>query len=178
MSPSGLSPAVAPTAPAAGDDASHVVSVDSRARLLTANQVVAEALRSWGLSERVRRLALPSLLYDQFDLEHMRISLVEDLEGRGSAAVAWEESGGLDARRGPRVTLLHGLYVTPRCQRRGLGTRLLERIAALSGARGSSGILLRAWHQSEPFFLARGFSPLDPAEPPDLYPRRLWRGLQ
>ena len=145
--------------------------------LVRVNEVVAASLGSWGLPARVRRLALPSLLYNEVDLEMMNVVLVEDLES-GVAVAAWEAAAGRDAVPGSRSVLLHGLYVVPSSQGHGLGTALLELASHWMLSRGFDGITARVWRESEGFFHSRGFVPLTRSDTDGSYPHRMWRALQ
>ena len=154
-----------------------VVRPVSQPDLDTINDVVAEATASWGLADRVRRLALPSLYYTESDLEQMTVVLLDQPDARGVGLATWEKAGDGELSPGLRAVLLHGLYVKPEWQRLGLGTNLLEFAENWARARGQDAIALRAWRQSEPFFTARGFRPWDRGRTPDLYPRGFWKVL-
>lgn len=160
-------------APAAARSASASAA---GAELRSVNEVVSAALGSWGLPARVERLALPSLLYDEVDLEQMSVVVVEAPEG-GVAVAAWEAAAGRDAVPGLRSMLLHGLYVTPHSQRRGLGTSLLELASNWMLARGFDAITAKVWRDSESFFHNRGFAPLSRFVQADSYPCRMWKTL-
>jgi GNAT superfamily N-acetyltransferase len=87
----------------------------------------------------------------------------------------WEAADRREAPAGAHALLLHGLYVIPRWQGCGTGTRLLEFVQSRAAAHGFDGIVLRAWRESEAFFRARGFSPLAADQAVDRHPLRLWR---
>lgn len=163
-----------PGAAPAGPRVTPRVRTDSE--LNAVNKVVDEALGSWGLPERVRRLALPSLLYDHSDLEHMSVVLAEGPDG-GVAVAAWESDTSRDAPYGLRSVLLHGLYVTPIWQRRGLGTNLLDFAGHWILGRGFDGITVKAWRESQTFFRRRGFNPLTSFGTAESYPQRMWKRL-
>ena len=123
------------------------------ANLHAVNGVVAAAVGTWGLPARVRRLALPSLLYGQGDLGHMHIWWLDE-PGTGALAVAaWEETDSGSERE----IMLHGLYVLPRRQGEGLGSRLLSLVEQWGKAHGYDGVALRAWGVSEAFFRGHGY---------------------
>ena len=79
-------------------------------------------------------------------------------------------------RPGDRL-LLHGLYVAPAWQHRGIGSGLLELVGHWASARGYDGLLVRAWRESEPFFHGRGFRTVEADAMRRLHPLRLWREL-
>ena len=145
--------------------------------LHTVNRVIHESLVSWGLPERVRRLATPSLSYNETDLQHMSVILMTNAEGAGIAVAAWEEASKREVPVNARGVLVHGLYVIPQYQRRGLGTRLIELVAKRLAEHRMDGMTVRAWRDSLAFFLSRGFAPMDADSDPDTYPRRLWKAL-
>ena len=129
-----------------------------KANLPEVNRVISEAVRSWGMSPRVHRLALPSFVYGEEDLRHMQLVMTGDDSGAVGIA-AWEEEAGLTRMNRPLNLLLHGLYVSPQWQRHGVGSNLLR--VAIRHARGLGfrGITLTAWRDAEPFFSAKGFHP-------------------
>lgn len=144
----------------------------------TVNAVVTQAMLSWDLPARVRRLALPSLIYSSLDLEHMHIAIVDEIDGSGVGIAAWEEADQHDAPNGARAVLLHGLYVLPARQRQGTGTSLLERVEDWAVECDFDAIVLRAWRESELFFRARGFSSLNNEMAAQRYPVRMGRFLR
>jgi len=149
----------------------------AHADLRAVNAVVAGAVGSWTLSERVLRQALPSLLYDAVDLDYMNAMVADDAHGDAIGVALWEPAGRQDLPKGARALALHGLYVLPRWQGTGIGTGLLQMVVERAEARAFDGLSVRAWRRAERFFLARGFAPLDSTEPADRYPRRLWLDL-
>ena len=55
--------------------------------LQTVNQVVSDSILSWGVAERVRRLAAPNLHYRPTDLANMRMLLLRTQAGPGAGAI-------------------------------------------------------------------------------------------
>ncbi len=143
----------------------------------TVNDIVAASIETWGLPTRVERLALPSLLYSEADLEHMSFLLLDQPEGAGIAVAAWEAAATHDTPGNSRGLLLHGLYVVPTWQHQGIGAGLLELVGHWASARGYDGLLVRAWRESERFFRARGFRTLEADANRTVHPVRLWREL-
>lgn len=141
------------------------------------NRVVSDSIVSWGLPERVRRLALPSLSYNETDLQHMTIILLTNSEQKGIAIAAWEEASRSEIPENCRGALIHGLYVVPEYQQRGLGTRLIELVAKRMAGLNNDGMAVRAWRDSLAFFRSRGFEPMHSETAPDTFPRRLWRAV-
>lgn len=141
----------------------------------TVNQVVAQAVRSWGLPERVHRLATPALNYDSTDLAHMSMALLCESNGDGIGVAAWEEASRHQVPEGARAVLLHGLYIVPRFQRMGVGTRLADLVLQWARDRHFDGVLVRAWRDAMAFFSANGFQPVAHSEMSNQYPQHLWR---
>ncbi|MFT5449189.1 MAG: GNAT superfamily N-acetyltransferase [Gammaproteobacteria bacterium] len=150
------------------------------ADLRTINDVVSQAVQSWRLPARVLRLARPCLLYSAHDLVHMSVMLSSQSDGDGMpAAVAlWEPADPHETPSGSHAVSLHGLYVLPPWQHRGVGRNLLGSVASWAAVRDYDAIVLRAWRQSETFFLAQGFRELVCDEASQLPPRRLWKALR
>ena len=144
-------------------------------RLDTVNRVVEKAVGTWSLAERVRRLVLPSLLYHEIDLQHMRFLVLDDEEGEAAAVAVWEEASFEGENQSARSVQLHGLYVLPRWQRQGLGSSLLEFVSLWTGRRDIAGITARAWRESEPFFRLNGFEPLNQQSSSEDTSTVLWR---
>ncbi|MEE4361820.1 MAG: GNAT family N-acetyltransferase, partial [Pseudomonadales bacterium] len=89
------------------------------------NEVIASALSSWHLPDRVRRLALPSYRYGDVDLRFMRLRVAER-SGTIEGVTALEPADAAETPPGLVGSLLHGIYVAAPQQRRGLGRRLVE----------------------------------------------------
>lgn len=148
----------------------------SPADLPRLNTVVEAAVMTWNLPERVKRLALPTYRYSLHDLEHLEIMVAEGEDGILSGVAAWEAADPRDLPPGHTGLLLHGLYVEPNRQGKGIGTQLLQRALAAASDRGLDGLLVKAQADAEAFFLARGLQRLPVQDPARHYAYRLWRG--
>lgn len=129
------------------------------------NRVIAAAVDSWPLEERVKRLSLPVLTYNETDLAHGH-ALVARIDGETVGMALWTEGPGDDAT-------LHGLYVDPAYHGQRIGQRLMDAAiedAFISGARG---VLVRAERVARGFFQRQGLSQLDTG--PDGYPHTFYR---
>lgn len=146
----------------------------TRADLPAINRVVERAVMTWRLPERVKRLALPSYRYHPHDLDHQRmlVAVVADAGIVGVAAL--EEADPRDLPAAGPAQLLHGLYVDPEWQGRGIGTRLLEAALAACGEAACRGLLVKAQPDAVGFFQARGLERLPVRDPDRDYPHRYW----
>ena len=159
----------------------HAAADPASADLGAVNHVVGEAVRSWNLPARVLRLALPSLLYTSQDLAQMSAALAArgtEPDDEAVGVAVWESADGDDVPAGGRAILLHGLYVVPRWQRRGVGGNLLEFVSTWAESREFDAIVLRAWRESERFFRAHGFRSMHTGKSAHLHPRRLYKALR
>jgi len=94
---------------------------------------------------------------------------------RNSVGVAaWEAAVERDCPRGRRGLQLHGIYVTPDQQRRGIGARLLSAVAMAARAQGCDGVLVKAQADAEGFFGSQGLQKLPVLQPNRDYPHRYW----
>jgi len=141
------------------------------------NAVVECAVMTWNLPERVKRLTLPSYRYSEHDLEHLQVVLAEDADRAALGVAAWEPASPRDLPVGKTGLLLHGLYVDPGRQRRGVGSRLLEAAVTAAREQGVDGLLVKARPEAEGFFRARGLKPLPVVDPDRDYPHRFWKAV-
>lgn len=157
------------------DVSGHRLRAADPADLPAVNAVVEAAIAGWRIPERVRRLALPSYRYDTADLAQMSLVVAESPDGRIDGVVAVEPAA--DGAALGRPLAIHGLYVRPECQRRGLGARLVDAAAAVARRLGCDGLVVRANREARAFFLHRGFAELPTADAERDYPHRFWRPL-
>lgn len=143
------------------------------------NRIIESAVMSWQLPERVKRLALPSYRYDEIDLQHFQILLAEE-QSHIIGVAAWDN----EAHKGPdgcTGVLLHGIYVEPGQQRRGIGKQLLkaveESIKQSSHKPKAEGLLVKAQKDAEDFFRAQGLQRLAVDDPERDYENRYWKPL-
>ena len=141
------------------------------------NDVIGRAVMRWSLAERVKRLALPSYHYRSQDLDHLRILVAEDEAGGLAGVAAWEPAAPRDCPPGRRGLLLHGLYVDPDRQGRGVGTRLLGEAAAAAREDGYDGLLVKAQADASGFFQTRGLERLLAGDSARSYANRFWLDL-
>ena len=138
------------------------------------NAVIEAAVMGWNLPERVKRLSLATLKYSRYDLDHFELWVVETADGEVAGAAAWTPAGAKDLPPATRGLLLHGIYVDPAQQHRGLGARLLERARSAAAAGGYDGLLAKAQPGAEGFFAKQGLVKLPVRDPARDYPHRYW----
>ena len=136
------------------------------------NQVIEAAIMGWDLAQRVKRLALPSYRYSAGDLAHIDLR-VAARAGKIIGVLACEPADVRDAAPGRRALLVHGLYVHPDMQRRGVGSRLLDEAVNIARAQHYDGVLIRAQAGAEAFYRARGLQQL-PDSDGRAYAARYW----
>jgi GNAT superfamily N-acetyltransferase len=73
--------------------------------------------------------------------------------------------------------LLHGLYVDPVHQHRGLGSQLLDAAASAARAQELDGVLVKAQAAALKFFKSRGLHALPVEDPARDYPHRFWLAM-
>jgi predicted N-acetyltransferase YhbS len=160
-------------------------NIESRINLRTAdkadlaaiNRVIERAVQTWNLPERVKRLALPTYLYKEHDLDHLHLVIAEDSAANVIGVAAWEDAAARDCPQGRRGLLLHGLYVDPDRQHGGTGARLLSAAAAAAREQGYDGLLVKAQADAEGFFSSQGLQQLAVADANRDYPNRFWLDL-
>ena len=137
------------------------------------NGVVERAIATWQLPERVKRLSLPSYRYHAHDLVHLHLVVAEDADHALVGVATWEPANPHDLPAGQCGLLLHGLYVDPAHQRRGVGSQLLDAATEAARTQGLAGVLVKAQADARGFFEVRGLQRL-PVEDPAQYPHRFW----
>ena len=145
------------------------------ADLPAVNSVIEAAVMGWALPERVKRLALPSYHYDTHDLSHLQLWVAETAWGIvGVAALDTPQAHELPAGATSGL-LLHGLYVHPDHQQRGIGTRLLQTAEQQVQTHQLDGLLVRAQRGAGDFFMHQGLQPLDTDNHEQDYRHRYWK---
>ena len=116
--------------------------------LVAINSVISEAVAGWPLPVRLIRLSLPLLVYDRVDLDHFSVmgavQRVDEVDAGLLGIAAWDDE------------VLHGLYVRPEAQGRGIGRALLGAVRAHARAAGVQRLLVRAERVSAGFFHGQG----------------------
>ena len=141
------------------------------------NTLIAAAMDTWRLSERVKRLSLPLYRYDESDLDHLQVIVAETEDAGVAGIAAIEPADASECPRGHNAALLHGIYVDPLLHRSGIGTRLLSYVQAMASSMCFSGLLVKANPAARSFFEARAFEKLPIEDPSRDYPFRYWKSF-
>jgi GNAT superfamily N-acetyltransferase len=145
--------------------------------LCTINAVIERAVMTWKLPERVKRLAMPGYRYTGHDLKYLHVVVAEDSALGIAGVAAWEPAAVQDCPRRCRGMQLHGIYVDPDRQRRGLGARLLCAAGAAARHGGFDGLLVKAQADAVGFFGRQGLQKLPLLHDDRDYPHRFWLDL-
>lgn len=138
------------------------------------NWVIEQAVMAWPLSERLRRLSLPLLSYTRADWPHYQFLIKRHL-ANVIAIAAWDANTRLATGHGSGV-LLHGLYVAPASQGRGVGWQLVQEVAERARALPVDGVLVKAERIAISYFEKRGLLAVAPTDRQD-YPYQFWLSL-
>jgi len=145
------------------------------------NNVVAAAVMSWPMPERIKRLSVPVLSYDSEDFKHYRFVVYrqggeikggEVKGGEIKGVAAWNPEAPLVTELGTG-RLLHGLYISPDCQGRGYGRDLMAAVLSEAMTLGAEGLVIKAERPSIGFFEHCGLQPLSATGATD-YPYQFW----
>ena len=138
------------------------------------NHVIELAVMSWDLPDRVKRLSMPSYRYDAMDFRALQIVIA--LEGNEVVGTAtWEAADPKETPQDASGLLLHGIYVDPARQHRGIGSLLFRAAEEAARAQEYDGLLVKAQTSADGFFLSRGMHRLAPDDPDRHYANRFWK---
>lgn len=143
------------------------------------NRVIASAVMSWQLAERVKRLSLSSHQYTEIDFRHLQFVLAEtdsSCEPQTVGVAAWEDADALNTPQGKHALLLHGIYVDAGHHHQGIGQALFEHAQQAALARHYDGLLVKAQADASSFFIAQGMRALA-QENERQYGNRFWKPL-
>ena len=145
------------------------------ADLASVNATIAAALDTWNLTERVKRMSLPLYRYQVHDLGYLQLLVATTVDSRITGVAAAEQADAADTPDGLSALTLHGLYVSPDWHRKGVGSRLLERIETIARSEGAAGLLAKVRPEAVPFFEYCGFEILPVEDHARDYPHRFWK---
>ncbi|MGD8557804.1 MAG: GNAT family N-acetyltransferase [Chromatiales bacterium] len=138
------------------------------------NRVIEKAVMNWKLPERVKRLSLPLYRYDAMDFRALEIIVAHD--GRNIVGLAaWETADQDETPQKASALLLHGLYVDPAHQRKGIGQQLFRAAESAMHDQKFDGLMVKAQESADGFFLSQGMHRLDPLDPGRHYANRFWK---
>jgi predicted N-acetyltransferase YhbS len=152
-----------------------VIRPAKQADLEAINRVIEAAVMTWNLPQRVRRLALPSYRYTNLDLDHLEVVVAEDDQHNVVGVAAWGQADAKDAPPEHTALLLHGIYVDPPHQQRGIGRELFRTAEKAVRKHQYGGLLVKAQEAATGFFLAQGMSRLGVKDPARHYANRFWK---
>jgi GNAT superfamily N-acetyltransferase len=141
------------------------------------NAVIESAIGTWGLPARVKRLCLPVYRYSTHDLDFLDLVVAVAADIGIVGVAAWERADPGDAPVGRNGLLLHGIYVAPDQQRKGIGTHLFRAAETAALARGLDGVLVKAQPGAADFFVDLGLERLPVEDHRRDYPHRFWMPL-
>lgn len=141
------------------------------------NRVVEAAVGRWDLPDRVKRLSLPSYLYNEVDFHTLAFLVAEARHDEIIGVAAWEPAGSREVPDAAKGLLLHGLYVMPRWQGKGVGSALFDAVEQVARDRGDEGILVKAQPGADGFFRARAMERLSGGQDRQQYAHRYWKAV-
>jgi len=112
------------------------------------NRVVEQAVMTWPLAERIKKLSLNVLTYDYTDFAYYCCYVAVSKE-KIVACVIWDPE--------QKEMLCHGLYVAPAYQSVGVGKSLLNYFYQAAKHGGSSAVLVKAERVSCDYFIKLGY---------------------
>lgn len=155
------------------------------------NQVITDAVMVWTIAERAKRLIIPVLCYSEDDFGYYK-TLVWINHQQIIGIAVWDSDRPIETEKGYAL-LLHGLYVSPDFQGRGIGKALMAYVkelvldaVAVSVLDGDlegdiegdiEGLLIKAERVSISFFEHCGLERMFPLSMED-YPYQFWQPLQ
>jgi N-acetylglutamate synthase-like GNAT family acetyltransferase len=165
------------TLPSARPELEVVVRTAQRRDLERINRVIARAIDSWRITERVKRICLPLYQYQADDLDFFQVFVAENQHGDLLGVAATEDGESADGRAGPAVINLHGIYVDPTYHGRGAGSCLMQKVEQIASIQGYSALLVKAKADATGFFARLNFDKLPIRDPDRDYPYRYRKPL-
>lgn len=139
------------------------------------NQIITAAVMNWDLPERVKRLSLPSYLYKEIDLQFFQVNLVTS-QNKPVAVIAFDNEL-IKIKKHKQALLIHGLYVHPQQQTRGIGSQLIKFAEQQAKSKNADGVLVKAQKDAEGFFIHMGMQKLMVENESRDYAGRYWRSV-
>ncbi len=139
-----------------------------------ANHMVTAAIETWDMPPRLRRLVAGTHRYEAGDFQTMRLFLLQTQSEETAGVLAVEDYPGTEADCPDRVLLLHGLYIHPEHQHRGIGRAAVAATRRLALDNGFAGVLVKAHASANAFFAGLGLTHLPVRDEKSDYPHRYW----
>ena len=114
------------------------------------NTVIDAAIKTWDLPARVIRLSLPSYHYNESDLQHLSM-IVAEQDNCVIAVAAWEKADIYEVDDDINAALLHGIYVAPEFQSKGVGRQLFNHVEKVAMKAGYESLIVKAQKQANGF---------------------------
>ena len=143
--------------------------------LANINAIIEACVMSWDLPDRVKRLSVNSYQYSELDLKHLSVVVAVTASNEIAGVAAWEPANPSDLPENTTGNLLHGLYVSPMHQNRGIGALLTEHALTTSLRDQTDGLLVKAQADANGFFEKQGFNKLPIRDTARDYPHRWWK---
>jgi len=137
------------------------------------NRVIEAAVMGWDLPERVKRLSLSSYHYSECDFNNLEIMVAIDRYLKVVGVVALEQTG-INTRLTdfPPLTI-HGFYVHPDYQSRGIGKILFNAVEKAARQLQYKGLIVKAHTSATRFFISQGMKSLEIENTQKDYPNQL-----
>ena len=145
--------------------------------LHSVNNLIAAAIDTWQLTDRVKRISLPLYRYQGDDLRDMQLVVAHSGDDEILGVAALEQAYATDLLDGLRTSVLHGIYVAPNLHRNGVGSRLLEKIENMAHSQGTEVLLVKARPEAIAFFSTREFRKLSTRDNSRDYPYQFYKIL-
>ena len=141
------------------------------------NTLIAAAIDTWQLADRVKRISLPLYRYHEDDLRELQLVVADSGDDEIFGIAALEQVYATDIFEGLQTAMLHGIFVVPNLHRNGIGSRLLEKIERMAGFNGTGVLLVKARPEAISFFRDRGFRQLSTRDKSRDYPYQFYKIL-
>jgi N-acetylglutamate synthase-like GNAT family acetyltransferase len=126
------------------------------------NRIIELCLSNRPVSDRIKKLTLPSLLFESTDLEYMAIWVAGE-----------PVNGVLGLQEIDEGMLLHSMYVDPNNFNQGVGSELFRHARKLTAKNNKDRLIVKAFSESIGFFEKIGFTPSDILNYPHTLEHRL-----
>jgi len=137
------------------------------------NCVIEAAVKGWDLPERVKRLSLSSYHYSEYDFNSMELMVAIDHHLKVVGVVALEQTDINTCLTDFPPLTIHGFYVHPDYQSRGIGKALFNTIEKVAKQLQYKGLIVKAHTSATEFFISQGMKSLEIENSQTDYPNQL-----